>query len=72
MLNRIDKKNRFAMNEKQYIRSFLKNLAEDNYVEARQNLRACLVEKMRGRISEYEKRVREEHNGNVCWVGKSI
>lgn len=60
------------MKDKQYIRNFMKNLAEDNYVEARNNLRACLVEKMRQRITEYEQKVRAEHNGNICWVGKSI
>jgi hypothetical protein len=51
---------------------FMKNLAEDNYVEARKSLQACLVEKMRQRISDYENKVRAEHNGNICWVGKSI
>ncbi len=60
------------MKEKQFIRSFLKNLAEDNYVEAKNDLRACLVEKMRKRIADYEAKVKAEHNGNVCWVGKSI
>lgn len=60
------------MKEKQYIRNFLKNLAEDNYVAAKDALRACLVEKMRSRIGEYESKVRAEHGGNICWVGKSI
>lgn len=60
------------MKDKQYIRMFMKNLAEDNYVEARKNLQACLVEKMRQRISDYENKVRAEHNGSLCWVGKSI
>lgn len=60
------------MKDMQYIRNFMKNLAEDNYVEARNNLKACLVEKMRKRISDYENKVRVEHNGNTCWVGKSI
>ena len=60
------------MKDKQYIRMFMKNLAEDNYVEARKSLQACLVEKMRQRISDYENKVRAEHDGNLCWVGKSI
>ena len=60
------------MKEKQYIRNFMKNLAEDNYVDARANLRACLVEKMRGRIYDYEKSIRDSHNDKICWVGKSV
>ena len=50
----------------------MKHLAEDNYVEAKNDLRSCLVEKMKKRISDYEQGVRKEHNGNICWVGKSI
>lgn len=50
----------------------MKNLAEDNYVAAKDSLRSCLVEKMRARIGEYENKVRAEHGGNICWVGKSI
>ena len=60
------------MREKFHIRNFMKHLAEDNYVEAKNDLRSCLVEKMKKRISDYEQGVRKEHNGNICWVGKSI
>lgn len=60
------------MNEKQYIRSFLKNLAEDNYVAAREDLRSCLVEKMRVRMREYENGTRAKHGGKACWTGESV
>ena len=58
--------------EHQYIRGFLRNLAEDNYVAAREDLRSCLVEKMRGRMKEYENSVRERHGGKPCWSGESV
>ena len=57
--------------EKKYINSFLKNLAEDNYVQARRDLESCLVEKMKKRMADYEESVRGAHNGNLCWVGGS-
>ena len=55
--------------EKKYISSFLKNLAEDNFVQARRDLESCIVEKMKKRMADYETSVRESYKGNLCWVG---